>query len=364
MSNAYAQAGVDVEAGERAVALMKASVLAASRPEVVGGFGGFAGLFDASRLKGYRRPLLATGTDGVGTKVVVAQRMGIHHTIGIDLVAMIADDIVVCGAEPLFLTDYIATGKVEPQVVADVVRGVAEGCRLAGMALIGGETAEHPGVMAAGEYDLAGAGTGVVEADELLGAERVRAGDVLVGIGASGLHSNGYSLARQVLLGEAGAKAGLALEREVAELGRTLGEELLEPTRIYALDLLALARELGAGLHSMSHITGGGIAANIARVLPAELAADVRRGTWQVLPVFDLIARTGAVAQRDMEATFNMGLGMVAVVDRDSADAAVSFLEERGLPASIIGQVRARAIGEVGDAAAKGGHGGAVSVIG
>ncbi|MEY3408248.1 MAG: hypothetical protein RL038_1309, partial [Actinomycetota bacterium] len=233
MSDAYAKAGVDVEAGERAVALMKASVIGATRPEVIGDFGGFAGLFDATALTKYRKPILATGTDGVGTKVAVAQKLGIHHTIGIDLVAMIADDIVVCGAEPLFLTDYIATGKVEPTVVADIVRGVAEGCKLAGMALLGGETAEHPGLMQLGEYDIAGAGTGVVEADELLSADRVRTGDLVISMAASGLHSNGYSLARHVLLGDAGIAAGLGLEKEVAELGRTLGEEMLEPTRIY-----------------------------------------------------------------------------------------------------------------------------------
>lgn len=364
MTDAYAAAGVDVEAGERAVALMKASVLAASRPEVVGEFGGFAGLFDASKLARYRRPLLATGTDGVGTKVVIAQRMNVHHTIGIDLVAMIADDIVVCGAEPLFLTDYIATGKVQPQVVADIVRGVAEGCRQAGMALIGGETAEHPGLMAAGEYDLAGAGTGVVEADQLLGAERVQVGDVLIGLGASGLHSNGYSLARAVLLGESGQRAGLSLEREVAELGRTLGAELLEPTRIYSLDLLALAAELGDDLHALSHITGGGIAANIARVLPVHVTAEVERGSWQQLPIFDLIASVGLVAAQDMERTFNLGLGMVAIVEAAAADRAVRGLAQRGVRASVIGVVRERASGEVGDAAPKGGRGGAAVLCG
>lgn len=362
MSNAYANAGVDTEAGERAVALMKASVLAASRPEVVGDFGGFAGLFDASALLRYQRPLLATGTDGVGTKVVIAQRLGVHHTIGVDLVAMIADDIVTCGAEPLFLTDYIATGKVEPQVVADIVRGVAEGCRLAGMALIGGETAEHPGVMQPGEYDLAGAGTGVVEADALLGAHRVTAGDVLIGMASSGLHSNGYSLARHVLLGESGQRAGLALERVVDELGRSLGEELLEPTRIYSLDVLELAKQLGSQLHSMSHITGGGIAANIARVLPEHLAADVERGSWQAPAVFELIARVGGVSRSDLEATFNLGLGMVAVVDAAAADKAIALLTERGVGAMVVGSVRERVPGESGDSAAKGGKGGAVTL--
>lgn len=364
MTDAYAAAGVDVAAGERAVSLMKASVLAASRPEVVGEFGGFAGLFDASKLAKYHRPLLATGTDGVGTKVVIAQRMNIHHTIGIDLVAMIADDIVVCGAEPLFLTDYIATGKVDPTVIADIVRGVAEGCKQAGMALIGGETAEHPGLMAAGEYDLAGAGTGVVEADQLLGADRVQEGDVLVGMAASGLHSNGYSLARHVLLGEAGQRAGLKLEREVAELGRSLGDELLEPTRIYSLDVLALADEFGADLHSVSHITGGGIAANIARVLPEHVTAEIERGSWPRLPIFDLIQQVGEVASHDMERTFNLGLGMVAIVSAQAADRVVHSLNQRGVAASVIGVVRKRTAGEVGDAAPKGGRGGAAKLCG
>lgn len=362
MSNAYAEAGVDVEAGERAVALMKASVLAASRPEVVGDFGGFAGLFDASALLKFKRPLLATGTDGVGTKVVIAQKLGIHHTIGIDLVAMIADDIVVCGAEPLFLTDYIATGKVEPTVIADIVRGVAEGCRQAGMALLGGETAEHPGLMQPGEYDIAGAGTGAVEADQLLGADRVKAGDVIISMPASGLHSNGYSLARHVMLGEAGRAAGFALDGEVSEFGRTLGEEMLEPTKIYSLDCLALAAHMSDKLHTFSHITGGGIAANIARVLPTNLAADVTRSSWQALPIFDVIAATGSVSRESMEQTFNMGLGMVAIVEAGSASEAVSFLNARGIAAHEIGVVRNRVEGENGDAAAKGGKGGAVFV--
>ncbi|MEY4347931.1 MAG: hypothetical protein RIS43_350 [Actinomycetota bacterium] len=356
MSDAYAQAGVDTVAGERAVALMKASVLAASRPEVVGDFGGFAGLFDASALTKFRKPLLATGTDGVGTKVVIAQKLGIHHTIGQDLVAMIADDIVVCGAEPLFLTDYIATGKVEPEVVADIVRGVADGCKLAGMALLGGETAEHPGLMAPGEYDIAGAGVGAVEADELLGAHRVKAGDVVIAMPSSGLHSNGYSLARHVLLSK------LSLEQNVAELGRTLGEEMLEPTRIYSLDCLSLARELQDSLHTFSHITGGGIAANIARVLPEELAADIDSRSWNVFPIFDIIAKLGDVTVHDMRKTFNMGIGMVAVVDAAAETQTLSHLKNRGIAATVIGQVRTRRENEIGDAEPKGGKGGAVTV--
>ena len=233
----YAGAGVDIEAGDRAVELMKAWVAKASRPEVVGGIGGFAGLFDASALKAYRRPLLATSTDGVGTKVAVAAAVDRHDTIGHDLVGMVVDDLVVCGAEPLFMTDYIACGKVVPERIAAIVKGIAEGCVLAGCALLGGETAEHPGLLGPDEYDVAGAGTGVVEADRLLGADRVRAGDVLVAMASSGLHSNGYSLVRHVLLRAAPAGSWTA---RCDELGRSLVDELLEPTRIYARDCLAL----------------------------------------------------------------------------------------------------------------------------
>ena len=354
----YADAGVDVEAGERAVALMRASVARAQRPETVGGFGGFAGLFDASALQGYTRPLLATSTDGVGTKVAVARAMDVHDTIGIDLVAMIVDDIVVCGAEPLFLTDYIATGSVVPERIAAIVRGIAEGCILAGCALLGGETAEHPGLMAPDEYDVAGAGTGVVEADALLGPDRVRAGDVVVALGSSGLHSNGYSLARHVLLGANGP--GLSAHIDV--LGRTVGEELLEPTRIYTQLCLAMARAGRA--RAFSHVTGGGLAANIARVLPADLAAEIDRSTWTPLPVFTTIGEIGGVAQGELERTFNMGIGMIAIAAPDDVDALIAMSEQSGVPAWACGVVRERRAGEHGDAEAKGGGGGAVSVVG
>ena len=245
MTDAYAAAGVSIEAGDQAVELMKTWVEKASRPEVIGGIGGFAGLFDASALKKYDRPLLATSADGVGTKVAVAQAMDKHDTIGFDLVGMLVDDLVVCGAEPLFLTDYIATGRVVPERIAAIVKGIAEACVEAGCALIGGETAEHPGLLEPDEYDVAGSTTGVVEADRLLGPGRVRAGDVVVAMASSGLHSNGYSLVRHVLLNT----AGWALDRDVPELGRTLGEELLEPTRIYAKACLDLADRVGPGSH-------------------------------------------------------------------------------------------------------------------
>jgi phosphoribosylformylglycinamidine cyclo-ligase len=355
----YAAAGVDVAAGERAVALMRASVARATRPEVVGGIGGFAGLFDASGLASYRRPLLATATDGVGTKVAVAQAMDAHTTIGQDLVAMVVDDLVVTGAEPLFLTDYIACGRVVPERIAAIVAGIADGCRMAGCALLGGETAEHPGLMGIDEYDLAAAGTAVVEADDLLGPDRVAPGDAVIALASAGLHANGYSLARRVLLDEEGP----GLDAAPALLGRTIGEELLEPTRIYSADCLALARS-DVPVHAFSHITGGGLAANVARVLPPGLAVDLDRATWRPQPIFELIASVGGVPAAEMEKTFNMGIGMVAILPRDSAEAALDLLRERGVAAWTAGAVRPAVAGETGDAAAKGGSGGAAQVVG
>ncbi|MFD4786215.1 phosphoribosylformylglycinamidine cyclo-ligase [Streptomyces sp. NPDC058459] len=344
----YASAGVDIEAGDRAVELMKEWVRKTRRPEVLGGIGGFAGLFDASALKRYERPLLASATDGVGTKVDIARHLGVYDTIGHDLVAMVMDDIVVCGAEPLFMTDYICVGKVHPERVAAIVKGIAEGCVLAGCALVGGETAEHPGLLGPDDFDVAGAGTGVVEADRLLGPDRIRSGDVVIAMASSGLHSNGYSLVRHVLL----ERAGLALESEVAELGRTLGEELLEPTKIYSLDCLALTRT--TEVHAFSHITGGGLAANLARVIPDGLYATVDRSTWTPDPVFDLVGRTGGVERLELEKTLNMGVGMMAVVPAESAEAALTTLADRGVAAWVAGTITERgeqesAAGLVGD---------------
>ena len=359
MSDAYAAAGVDTAAGERAVDLMRTAIASTHRPEVVGGFGGFAGLFDASALHGYDRPLLATSTDGVGTKVAIATALDVHDTIGIDLVAMVIDDIVVCGAQPLFMTDYIACGRVQPERIAAIVTGIAHGCASAGCALVGGETAEHPGLLGPDEYDVAGAGTGVVEAADVLGPERVAAGDVVIAMASSGLHSNGYSLARKVLL----ADAGWSLDRDVPELGRTLGSELLEPTRIYAQDALALADHLGPAMHAFSHITGGGVAANIARVLPADRIAELDRSTWAPPPIMTLIGELGNIGQADLERTFNMGIGMVAVVAADAATTALALLAERGVDAWQVGAVRRRSQAELGDAAAKGGQGGATMLV-
>jgi phosphoribosylformylglycinamidine cyclo-ligase len=332
----YASAGVDLAAGDRAVELMRASVARTAGPEVLGGIGGFAGLFDASKLTGMRRPLLATSTDGVGTKVVIAQRLGSYGTIGLDLVGMVVDDLVVCGAEPLFMTDYVVCGRVRPERVAAIVGGIAEGCVQAGCALVGGETAEHPGHLGPDDFDVAGAATGVVDADRLLGPDRVRAGDVVIAMASSGLHSNGYSLVRTIIDDPA---AGLELTAEPPELGRPLGAELLTPTRIYARDCLALAD--GFEVRTFAHMTGGGLAANLSRVLAPDTDAILDRASWQPAPVFGLLAERGQVAAAEMERVFNMGVGMVAIVAADDADRALRMLAERQLPAWVIGGITA-----------------------
>ena len=328
----YAAAGVDTGAGDRAVELIREHVARTSRPEVIGGIGGFAGLFDAGRLAAYRRPVLVASTDGVGTKVVIASRLGRYDTVGIDLVAMVADDVVACGAEPLFLTDYVVCGSVIPERVAAIVSGVAAGCAQAGCALLGGETAEHPGHLGPDDFDLAGAATGVVEADELLGPDRVRPGDSVIAMASSGLHSNGFSLVRMIL-----DRAGLALDAELPGLARPIGEELLVPARIYARDCLWLARQ--CDVHAYAHITGGGLAANLARVLPSGAAAVIDRGNWRPPPVFGVLAASGRVTRDEMERVFNMGIGMVAVVAAEAADQAVGLLTARGVPAWLAGEV-------------------------
>jgi phosphoribosylformylglycinamidine cyclo-ligase len=328
----YATAGVDIDAGERAVELFTPLARKAGRPEVVGGLGGFAGLF--ALKKNYTEPLLAASTDGVGTKIAVARAMDKHDTVGLDLVAMVVDDLVVCGAEPLFLQDYIAVGKVVPERVAELVSGIAEGCVKAGCALLGGETAEHPGVMEPGDYDLSATGVGVVEADAVLGPQRVRPGDVVLAMGSSGLHSNGYSLARKVLL----ADAGMPLSGHVEEFGRTLGDELLEPTRIYAKDCLALIAE--TDVRTFAHITGSGLAGNLARVMPDGLVAELDRGTWTPAPIFKLIEQRGKVPRDEMERTFNMGVGMVAVIAPEDADRALAVLTARHIPCWTLGTVK------------------------
>ncbi|MDR3107480.1 MAG: phosphoribosylformylglycinamidine cyclo-ligase [Bifidobacteriaceae bacterium] len=333
-TDAYAKAGVDVAAGDHAVELMRSSVRSTFGPQVLAGLGGFAGLWDASALKAYNHPVLVTSTDGVGTKLAIAQAMDRHQTIGFDLVGMVIDDIAVTGAKPLFMTDYIATGKVAPSRIAAVVAGIAAACQATGTALIGGETAEHPGVMAPDEYDLAGAGVGLAERADLLGPERVSQGDVVLGLASSGLHSNGYSLVRAVV-----ENLGWHWERPVAEFGRTLGEELLEPTRLYTRSVLSLAEALGPDLRALAHITGGGLAANLSRVLPTHLGAVVSRAAWPVPPVFQVLHSAGQVAWQDLERSLNLGVGMAAVVAESSLSAAQAALAAAGEQAVPVGRV-------------------------
>jgi phosphoribosylformylglycinamidine cyclo-ligase len=332
----YAASGVDIDAGERAVTLMKAAVEKTNRPEVVGGLGGFAGLFALDTTR-YRRPLLASSTDGVGTKIALARLLDRHDTVGIDLVAMVVDDLVACGAEPLFLQDYVACGKVVPERIAAIVTGIAAGCTLAGAALVGGETAEHGDLMDADEYDLAATAVGVVEADAVLGPERVVDGDAVIAMASSGFHSNGYSLVRRVV-----SAAGLDLGATPAGLDRPLGEELLEPTRIYARDCLAIVAEFGVdAVHAFAHITGGGLAGNTARVVPEGLAAVLDRSTWQLPAVVRLLEEHG-VPRDESERAFNCGVGMVASVSGDAADAVVDRLTAAGVPSWVAGTIGRR----------------------
>jgi phosphoribosylformylglycinamidine cyclo-ligase len=330
----YRDAGVDIDEGDRAVELMKSHLAKATRPEVIGGIGGFAGLFDASALKNFKKPLLATSTDGVGTKTEFARLLKRYDTIGEDLVAMVVDDLVVCGAKPLFMTDYIATGKVHPEKIANIVKGIARGCEKANTALIGGETAEHPGLMADDEFDLAGAATGVVESENLLGESKVREGDLLLAMPASGFHANGYSLIRHIV-----TSRKLSLEKVIPETQKTLGEILLTPTEIYTRDCLVLIKALGASLHAFSHITGGGLAANTERVIPKGLCATFNRSTWRLPPEFRYLSTMGSVPQSDMERTWNCGVGMVAIIDQEASELALKTLLARGMKAWIAGEV-------------------------
>lgn len=359
-SNSYSEAGVDTEAGDRAVELMKSAVAATHGPEIVGGVGGFAGLMDASFLTDYRKPILATSTDGVGTKVAIAQALDVHDTIGHDLVGMVVDDIVVVGARPLFMTDYIACGKVHPERIADIVRGIAEACTLTGTALVGGETAEHPGLLGVDDYDVAGAAVGVVEADDMLGADRIEHGDVVVALASSGLHSNGYSLVRHIL-----AKRQLAFDQSVPEFDRILGLELLEPTRLYTTPLLdSLAQHPGA-IHALSHVTGGGIAANLARVLPRGAWVDIDRSTWTPPTVFRVLADWSGESLESAEGTWNLGIGMLAVVAHDAASTLTREWTAAGIDAWVVGHVSDRERDLTGYVqGAKGVDGGAVRLVG
>ena len=339
---------------------MKSAVRRTHGPEVLGGVGGFAGLFDASALTAYTRPLLATSTDGVGTKVAIAQALDVHDTIGRDLVGMVVDDIVVVGAKPLFMTDYIACGKVVPERIADIVRGIAAGCAETGTALVGGETAEHPGLLGPDDYDVAGAATGIVEADRVLGADRVRAGDVVLALASSGLHSNGFSLVRRII-----DRAGIDYGDHAADFGTAWGSALLEPTRLYTAPLLGLIDAQPGAVHALSHVTGGGIAANLARVLPVGSWVDVDRSTWSPPSVFRVLAALGGLGLEQTEGTWNLGIGFLAVVAAEQADAVASLLTRGGISTWQVGVVRddARPEGAF-EQGAKGVDGGAVRLVG
>nr|WP_325184908.1 phosphoribosylformylglycinamidine cyclo-ligase [uncultured Oscillibacter sp.] len=323
-SAAYAAAGVDIEAGYRGVRLMKEHVARTAIPGVVSGIGGFGGLF-APDLAGMREPVLVSGTDGVGTKLRIAQLLDRHDTIGVDCVAMCVNDIVCCGAKPLFFLDYIAIGKNEPEKVASIVSGVAEGCVRSGCALIGGETAEHPGVMAPADYDIAGFAVGIVDRAKIIDGSRVREGDVLIGLTSSGVHSNGFSLVRKVLDIEHADLGAPAAELD----GKSLGEVLLRPTKLYVKAVLALI-DGGIDLHGVSHITGGGFYENIPRMLPRGLGARIAADAIPRQPVFGLIQKRGNISDHDMYNTFNMGLGMVLAVPPDQAERALSLLASTG----------------------------------
>ena len=330
-SDSYKAAGVDVTAGYKSVELMKEHVKRTAIPGVVSGIGGFGGLFQPE-LSGMKEPVLVSGTDGVGTKLVVAMLLDKHDTIGIDCVAMCVNDVVCCGAKPLFFLDYIACGKNYPEKIAEIVKGVAEGCVRSGCALIGGETAEHPGVMPEEEYDLAGFTVGIVDKDKIIDGSKLQAGDVIVGVASSGVHSNGFSLVRKAL--------GLTKEKLEAyheALGCTLGEALLEPTRLYVKPVLAAIE--AADVKAISHITGGGFYENIPRMMKDGLTAKIDRAAVPVLPIFDLIAKAGNVPERDMFNTFNMGVGLCMAVSKETADAAIRALNEAGEKAFVLGEV-------------------------
>lgn len=332
MSDAYKQAGVDIAAGNEAVERMKKHVQTTMRPEVLTGLGGFGGLFSLDAQK-YRDPVLVSGTDGVGTKLMIAFAMDRHDTIGIDAVAMCVNDIVVQGAEPLFFLDYLACGKLIPEKAEAIVKGIAEGCRQAGCALIGGETAEMPGMYKDGEYDIAGFAVGIAERSKLIDGSKVRPGDVVLGLASSGIHSNGYSLVRKILL----EQAGLSLDQHVDALGAKLGDVLLEPTRIYVRSVLALIESVE--VKALSHITGGGFVENIPRMLPADVNVDIERGSWPVPPIFSLLRDEGKLTEYDLYRTFNMGIGMVVIVSAEQADEAVRTAEANGESVYRIGAV-------------------------
>ncbi|CAN98694.1 MULTISPECIES: phosphoribosylformylglycinamidine cyclo-ligase [Sorangium] len=333
MSVTYREAGVDIDAGDALVERIKRLAKPTRIPEVLADVGGFAGL--CALPGGLSEPVLVSGTDGVGTKLKVAFATGVHDTVGIDLVAMCVNDVLTVGARPLFFLDYFATGKLDVDVGEAVVRGIAEGCKQAGCALIGGETAELPGMYADGEYDLAGFAVGVVERSRILDGKRIAAGDAVIGVASSGLHSNGFSLARRVLEKE----MGLTMSDRVADLGGTVGEALLTPTRIYARAITALLAACGDAVRGLSHITGGGLPGNLPRVLPDGLGARLDLGSYQRPAVFQVLQRGGPVEEAEMRRTFNLGVGLVAVVEKGAADRAIEAFAKSGEQAWVLGEV-------------------------
>lgn len=332
MAQHYEASGVNLEAGYEVVSRIGKHVKSTRRAGCMGGLGAFGGMFDLGSL-GYRHPILVSGTDGVGTKLKIAFAMGVHDTVGIDAVAMCVNDVLAQGAEPLLFLDYVAVGKNEPAVVEAIVAGVAEGCRQAGCALVGGETAEMPGMYEAGEYDIAGFTVGAVEKDQLIDGSKVAAGDVLVGIPSTGVHSNGFSLVRKIV-----ADAGLDLHKDYDELdGKVLGDVLLTPTRIYVKPVLELMKKVS--VHGVAHITGGGFDENIPRILGEGLGVEVEEGSWEILPIFRLLEQKGEIPHREMFNIFNMGIGMVLAVAPEDAAAAIESLQNSGLKPSVIGKV-------------------------
>lgn len=337
----YKSAGVDIEAGYQSVELLKEHVKGTMRPEVLGGLGGFSGAFCLDKIKEMEHPVLLSGTDGVGTKIKLAFLMDKHDTVGIDCVAMCVNDVVCAGGEPLFFLDYIACGKNYPEKIATIVGGVAEGCKQAGAALVGGETAEHPGLMPEEEYDLAGFAVGVVDQKDLITGEQIKPGDALIGIASSGVHSNGFSLIRKVF-----EMTKESLDTYYEELGATLGETLLTPTRIYVKALKAV-RDAGVTIKGCSHITGGGFYENIPRMLPAGTMAAVQKDSYPVPPIFRLLQQKGGLEEKMMYNTYNMGLGMVLAVEQADVQSTVSALQGAGEQAYLIGEVTAGSEGVV-----------------
>lgn len=359
---AYIAAGVDTEAGDRAIELMRTAVLATHNHNVLGGFGGFTGMFDATLLKNYRRPVLVSSTDGVGTKLAIAQALDKHDTIGQDLVGMVVDDIIVSGARSLFMTDYIACGRVRPEQIAIIVNGIAQACAAVDTALIGGETAEHPGLMKDDDYDLAGAAVGVVEADRILGPERVQVGDLVIAVESSGLHSNGFSLVRHIF-----ASAGASYSALSAELGASWGEVLLEPTRLYSRGIQQLLNDprLGSGVHALAHVTGGGIAVNLARVLPRGNWAEVDRNAWVPLPVFSVLAGLGKLRLADTESTWNLGVGFLVITAAEKGRDIAQVLTHAGMRSWPVAEVQSSTRDLTGFVqGAKGVNGGAARLVG